>query len=277
MALVPAAAAYEGLSATDAALTAGAQLVPVMYKDAKWAARKIGTAWRKRRSNKKRKRSHNYPLSHVGEPTRNFHSKRNQVSQQDAIGLSTRTLWQNDLTQIPQAVGEATRERGLINAKGIEVAFSFKNRLDRMLFANVAIIAPKHRTSIVNNTNFFRGNGGSRGVDFGIALGALEIHYLPINTDRYNVLRHYRYQLGPDSAATTEPVNPGTGPHNFLSKKMWIRLNRQLRYDDSTSTCDTPIIFVYWFDQPSAASGSATVSNAVDVGLMHTMFFTDVV
>lgn len=276
MSLIPYAATELGAAMESDPV---ALLYPMLYKDTKWAARKIGRGLskayraRKQRAAKKRKLT-KYP--EIGEPVKISHVKRHQTFQQDPTNSDTRTLYSNELTDIQANVNSEDRQRALINCKGIELCYHITNINQPPLYVNCAVIAPKHGSSGVSTTDFFRANDGTRGQDFSIALGALEFHYLPINTDKYIVMRHYRHVLGGQTDLSPS-YNADTGPSNYLTKKIWLPINRQLRFDNSASnSCNTPIYFVWWFDAVNVASGSAVATARCQMSFMHTMFFADV-
>lgn len=247
-----------------------ASLAPQLYKDVKWLGRKAGQTFKKSKA-KRRKAYHP-----IGEKMKISHVKRDNVFTQSDIDTDTRVLYNNEITLISAGSGEDKRDRQLINCKGIEVCFHVANKLDQPQFFNFAIIAPKHTSAGVNTIDFFRSSSGDRGSNFGTQLSALELHYLPINTDKYNILRHYRHNLG-GQADRPSFYNSDSGPGNWFSKKVYIPLNRQLRYDNSFSTtCNTPIYAVWWCDVMRNPDQAVTTTNAASVSLMHTMFYTDV-
>lgn len=260
--------------ATEAGPTT-AQMLYTGYKDAKWAARKIQRAYRKRRSTKKRKLNTG-GSTRVGEPMRQFHNKREQTATVMDQAIASRTLYQWDITELAAGTNrEDQRERHLINCKGIQVAIHVFNTESQPKFFNIAIISPKHSNDLTI-IDFFRGTDGARGDDFDTGLSALQMHYLPINTDKYTILKHQRLQLG--AVADSAQYNSDTGSVNWKSVKMWIPVNRQLRYDNTLGTsCTTPIYLVYWGDRMRTPAGQAITANSFSVSHMNTMFYTDVV
>lgn len=274
MSLIPYAAGELGMQGLDPM----APLYPMLYKDTKWAARKIGRglsrAYRARKRSVKKRKLSTYP--EVGEPVKLSHVKRHQTFQQDPTNQDTRVLYSNELTDVQANVNSEDRYRTLINCKGIELCYHCANINQPPLYLNCAVIAPKHGSSGISVTDFFRANDGQRGQDFDVALGALEFHYLPINTDKYIVMRHYRHVLG-GQIDLSPSYNADTGPSNYITRKIWLPINRQLRYDNAASnSCNTPIYFVWWFDRANAASGAASTAANAQMSFMHTMFFKEV-
>lgn len=252
-------------------------MVPVLYKDTKWASRKIGEglkrAYRRRKNKRGGKRAR---YTQVGEPMKNIHAKREQTSAITDFNTDTRTLYDAELTVIAQGDNEDQRNRHLINCKGIEIAVHFYNKNNQPLFVNMAVVAPKHGSTFSGVTEFFRSNNGDRGQNFGTSLSGLELHYLPINTDKYTILTHQRMQLGSESDATGT-YNSDAGKGNWMSKKQWLPINRQLRFENSGSvSCTTPIYFVWWCDRMRTPALQAAAVNQMSTSIMHTMFFTDV-
>lgn len=247
------------------------------YKDAKWAGRKIargiGKAYRARKRQAKKRK---YTLTQVGEPMKNIHLKKETTHQLDVTNIDTRTLYDEELTIIDGGDGEDERSRSLINCKGIEFCYHLYNRTNTPMLVNLAILAPKHTSSGISVIDFFRGTGGARGMDFGTTLSALQLHYSSINTDKYTVIKHMRMQMGPQGDAVGL-YNSDTGPANFKTGKFWIKVNRQLRYDNSLSTsCNTPIYAVWWIDKASNAASASVETNLFAVSFMHNMYYTDV-
>lgn len=268
--LVPYEAAEAGLPMST--------LVPMLYKDAKWAGRKIGRglsrAYRRRKASRKKRKLTTYP--EVGEPMKDIHMKRELTHTDNDVPTNTRTLYFEELTGINGlAIGEDDRSRALINCKGIQLTYHFYNKDTQPMFLNVAIIAPKHNSSGVTDVDFFRGNDGTRGETFSTAKSALELHYLPINTDRYVVMKHNRHQLG--ARDDTAVYNSKAGPGSWISKKLWLPVNRQLRYESgSSTTCNTPIYVAWWCDRMRSTNSQLAETDLVRTSMMHTMFFTDV-
>jgi len=247
------------------------------YKDAKWAARKIGKFGKKsydriKQRRKKRKFNDN---SKIGRPPTNSLTKRTEVRSTSDQPVDSRTLYSFELTTIAQGADENERKRHVINCKGFRLCFHVYNTDPQPKFLNIAVLCPKHRQTDITTADFFRGTDGQRGSDFSIARSALEFAYNPINTDNYHVLRHHRYQLGTPSDSAQ--YNSDTGPVNWLSRKMWVPFKRQITYDTGTvSSCDTPIFFVYWYDRMRSGAGQAAETGDMNISFQHTMFFTDV-
>ena len=252
-----------------------AEVLYAGYKDAKWAARRIQRAFRKRRATKKRKLNTG-AASRVGEAPRVFNSKREQNSSITNVLQDTRTLYQWELTQLAAGTNrEDQRSRHLINCKGFQIAFHVFNLHNEPFYLNIAVIAPKHSNELTI-IDFFRGVDGARGNDFDTSLSALEMHFHPINTDKYTILKHDRTTVGP--RVDSNSYNSDTGFASYITRNFWIPVKRQLRYDNTLGTsCTTPIFLVYWMDFCRSVPNAGVANDLISVSHMNTMFYTDVV
>jgi len=121
--------------------------------------------------------------------------------------------------------------------------------LNPMLW-NVAIIAPTDN-NVVTTDDFFRSQGenkSTRDIDFTNALSAIEMHGLPINTDKFQILMHKRFKVGSCNKQSTTNGSTGAVP-DIATFKKWVPMYRQVAYSDSTADkCTSPVYFVYWYD-----------------------------
>lgn len=155
----------------------------------------------------------------------------------------------NDIAQIDDNTGVEInrRERAMINLLGFDIRYYAENKFAASsLKLNMAVISPKQRTD-VTNADFFRGYATSRGTNFDIITqGAATLNFNPINRDLYNVLWQDSCILGSDSDVNGS-ANYNRTVSNFKTKKEWIPVNRQIRYDGNADVnVSDPIYFVYW-------------------------------
>lgn len=157
------------------------------------------------------------------------------------------------VTDIPRGVGINERERDLINYRGIKIAGvvnSEASTVDKALYFNWAIIAPKGITPVIDTTSiqlteFFRaegldpGTGAERGIDYGATgLRGIDLHMLPINTDKWTVLCHKRMLLASTANGNTQVTRIFKG---------YCKLDRQVQFFGAAGDdCNTPIYFVAW-------------------------------
>jgi hypothetical protein len=138
----------------------------------------------------------------------------------------------------------------------------------------VAIISPKNSGAITAQ-NFFRGQGNeSRGLDFGFARTALEHHCLPLNTDKFYVLKHKRMRLNPDDMSNNIQWSQERGS-SYKNIDWYVPLKRQLRYDDPDANfpTDGPVYLVQWCDTWTAIAGAPATTNAMSRQERHVMYF----
>lgn len=207
----------------------------------------------------------------VGEGT----TKRFVNNSKAEVSEATRTLYSEELTALGGGTGINDRQRQIINCRGFKINYAFRNTLDISMYLNIAVIAPKFNQTGVTSVDFFRSNdGGVRSQNFGNSLSPLEFRNLPINTDDYHVFMHKRHLLGPDTNNAIGHFNANTGPVNYLVRKHWIPVNRQLRYaSDLTTSANTPIFFVYWADSMNNPAGAGVSANALITHFENTMYF----
>lgn len=214
----------------------------------------------------------------IGEPVGTGGSKRIVVSQSDPNTNNTRTLVTHALLDIPQGTDIDERERRLANVRGFKICMEVKNLENEPLYFNIAVLNLKSgagsSSGQINNIDFFRASEGpSRARDFANDLNGMEFHCLPINTDRYNILRHKRYRLVP-------PVGGTTVSHSgfsYMNVDWYIPLKRQIRWDAATATSPESgeCWVVYWADKFSALAGSTPVTNAFSVTHRMVTYFRE--
>lgn len=234
------------------------------------AARTIGRAYRRYRSNRTVKRAR-VEIGHNGKTS----AKKNYQVSVDLIARNSNTQFFNDLTIIPGGSGNNQRLRPMIRLSGFKICMEVVNILSLDLYFNWAIISPKagNTGSTPNfNTFFFRSQDETRGEDFNsTGLSSLLRHCLPINTDRWNVLAHRRYQLAPRMASQTNV--PFSNKSTRLKIERYVKLNKMIRYESAdNASCEDKIWFIYWFGQFGEVSGVAPSSVANHSVYIHTYF-----
>lgn len=187
---------------------------------------------------------------------------------------NNRTLESVGLLNLTKGSGIDDRERNMVNFRGCKICFEVENTFNtlvgRKLYFNVAVITPKalsDTTTSIPTAGFFRNSGAlDRSIAFSNSLSSLEFHCLPINTDKYHVMKHERKVLGPYSS--TEGVNT-------LSMDFYVKVNRQIRYlDTGSAPVGKNLWLVYWVDYFGAVAGSTPV-NCGRIGYDITQFFKE--
>lgn len=169
---------------------------------------------------------------------------------------NNRMLESYGLLDLAKGSGIDDRERNIVNFRGVNICMEIENTFNtiggRPLYFNMAVISPKALAAptSIPNADFFRNSGAlNRSIDFGNSLSASEFNCLPINTDLYDVVKRKRIRVGPFSS------NEGA---NCQTLMMYVPVNRQIRYEDATSTpVGKNLFLVYWIDflgNPSSAT-----------------------
>lgn len=230
------------------------------------AARTIGRAYRKYR---KRVRSR------IGERVGKQNCKRditNNVAIQ--VTKTTRTLYNTELTSLPAGTSENQRERQIANIRGFKICLELRNATTTPMWFNLAIISDKvDPRNTPGTTDFFRAYGADRTQDFATTLSSNEFHCLPINTDRYYVLKHKRMCLGATTLESASYIE--NKRNNYMALNLWVPLKRQLRFPLGSGTPHQAIYMVYWFDKVLTDAGTAGTINAVNWMERVIIYFKD--
>lgn len=197
----------------------------------------------------------------AGDPPGPSSCKRQRTGFQNNLEINTRELYPIDLTNIVRESSDNAqdkREQEEINVSGFKICMDIKHSSGSAMHCNVAVISPRGCFDI-SETSFFRGSEDKRGKDFSTALSSLEFRCLPINTDRYFVLRHHRFLLG----AVNDSVNNGELDPSYVMEDFWVKYNRQVRYQDGVAISGR-VYLVFWFDrmhtEPASAKETAVIT-----------------
>lgn len=229
----------------------------------------------KRRS-KTPNRSNKFSSKSIGENVGSSNTK--QVTAKVNTQMLGWTLYTQNLTFIARGTTLSERQRDVINLRGFKIDAMFRTITQTtgsplqsdIYFLNVAVIAPHERKDITEFPNEFfraRDSGDSRDTNFSSALGSIDLHTLPINTDRWTVLKHTRHKM-----PTFQSNIPGWNKHI----EMYVPLNRQLTYSSSSAgTCNTPVYFAYWVCRGFSTSQVDAATAFTDVQFRTTAFFRE--
>lgn len=269
--LVPYAASEMGPTALDVGVAIGKQLGAAGIRKAHQWATKPTPARKKART---KYRSRTPKIDRVGERVGTSSSKWDSLNL-DYTNMSPLTLQQLQLLNITKTAGSDAYDRRLhdqFNFRGIKVCMNF--RAEGALgtakaHMNVAIISPKSELFSSNNIpsgDFFRDpSGASRSADFGDpALLDLDYHCSAINTDKYNVHKRMKFEIGP--SGSTEG-----NKEKFID--FYVPVKRQIRYGDTIYPEGKNMYLIWWY---SASDGGAP-ANAVRFSYRVTRYFKETV
>lgn len=246
-----------------------------------YAARKIGRAYKKYKARQK------FSTRNIGMPrggTSKRHTLRDFINQRNSRELYQLDLLSIEKNQSTNAIDN--RERDTIWVGGTKLCFEIKNNSRVPGIFSWAILSPK-ASNTINETDFFRGTGDRRGIDFNDTLSSNDFNCRSINTDKYVVVKHKKFILGQVNTPSAVEV-PGQQPPDYTSQasrenyrvnKVWIGIRRQFRYQSNVPVPQVEgrsYFFVYWFDhilQPGATPG---VPGTFTIQERHVTYFKDV-
>lgn len=225
---------------------------------------------------KKKKR---FSRKYIGENPGTSNSKRHCPWNTGPTSVSTRKLYQAELTVVPRnssAIdGINTRQRDVINVRGFKVRMEIMAATGgvRAWCFHWAVIAPKDGQDL-NTDGFFRNDGDNRAVEFSTQLSSLEMNTLHINSDKYTILKHRKFYLA--QATTTTNVSNSNTVNSWHYVNAWIPLARQLRFNRESSTpVSGSVYLVYWFDGANSAKGSNEIPGQVLVSTNTVCYFRE--
>lgn len=264
--------AYGALALAAARRNKYARTALMMYNTGRRFAPYARTAIRLFRGRRGRNKFRKAKLrTRIGERVGTGNAKSNRTLNL-STGVDTRTLYDEPLLNLDQGTGRNQRERGVVNFRGVKICMSFQNLNGAAtkpdMYVNVAVISPKAEDSgtiALPVANFFRAAGTDRGTNFGTALTAIQFRCLPINTDLYNVHKHKRLNIGnvQDTART-----------NSKTLEFYVKLNRQIRYEGTTSTpTGKNMYLVWWCDIQSTPTAGPVITNAMNLQMDIIQYF----
>lgn len=216
---------------------------------------------------------------HVGEPV-GADTARTHIIQADNLfsTYNTRTLNSRQIVDIPKGTNNDRRNRDIMNCRGFKICCEIRNASVKPLYFNMAVICPKETRADVTTLapqDFFRSYGADRSQDFGTFLTGMELHCLPINSDKFAVLRHWRYRLTGANSASTAPLgyNAASG-RNFANLDRYVKLGRQIRYKNQNDEITSgDVLLVWWCDEMFANGGTAAQVGLLDMTLRIVTYF----
>lgn len=215
---------------------------------------------RSRRARGKRRRIRR--TRYVGTPVGLGTCKRTLMNSNSDVGLlvPTRVLQSGDLTWIPKTTVNDinSRQRDIINLRGIRLEYSVgvQAAATQPVILHMALVSFRGADDIPNNnqgwvspfpvqvSNFFRGNGNSRTVNFSATLTSIQLHRLNINADNYNVISRWSHRFN-----TLADDSESSQVRNF---RKYFPVRRQIRYDSPEVPAERAtsgrILLVWWCD-----------------------------
>merc|ERR1712127_655451 len=110
--------------------------------------------------------------------------------------------------------------------------------------------------------DFFRAQGefNRRATNFSNELSGMDMKCSAINTDRYIVLRHSRFNIAP---ANNVNQYSNSSPNNWITLERYMTVKRQVRYDGAAEdSAETKILCFVWADYIDAEPDSGPLSDS---------------
>lgn len=218
-------------------------------------------AQRKRQINRLRARRS------IGKPVGYATAKRYGIQLLEYAPRATKTLYSNVMINIPDGGGIDQRQRNIVNFRGVKICMYFRNNHSTVpKLLNIAMVIPKNEDVGPNIpvTDFFRGDGNSRAIDFEATLNFLDMHCRNINADKYRVLFHTRVSVQQNSNTAS------AGTFKFMK---YVPIKRQVEFEDGTlvSTPRKNVYLVYYFTDLN----NAVTTSAMHVSISTTQYFKE--
>ena len=220
----------------------------------------------------------------VGDPVGTGAQTKQVVNQQyQGTPFGSNVLHGGSVTSIAQGQTANTRERNVVNLRGFKIRVLIKNTwnggaADRPLFLNFCLISPKHATTTLTTTDFFRNPGDlQRAIDFDNSFinGFDRGKALGINTDKYALLWKKTMTLGVANSQQAFSGGAG-GPRNYAYFKKYVPIKRQLRFDSGLDTSGfSNIFFIWWVNAIDEGVGNVSVPGACDAWARVTTYFRE--
>jgi len=232
-----------------------------------------------------RKRPRTVKRYDIGYPRGASSSQQNATVRDVApLPLDTKRIHSIELTKIGRnSVGDTGRRAETMYCTGFKICCELNSLASDKMYFNMALVTYKNDMGDTNKfapgasnngavgqivQEFFRDQGtdsGARSVAMSDDRSGIELHCLPINTDKYKILSHKRYKVGAapndnEAVLVGGGFNNGSAGPNQVTINRWVKLKRQLRYSGSANdTCENPIFLLMWcglFNEAGPATNS---------------------
>lgn len=254
-------------------------------KATRLAARVIQRAWRHRKGRmRKRQKRENFSPVNIGKPAGQAICKRSLLSLNGLSQMSSKTMTSLDISQIDRGTIDLNdRARNVIYMAGFKICMEVMNMKAVPMYFNLAFVSPKNsnQTSASGATlelkGFWRDTSTGREINFPGGLSprpdSLTFRCTNINTDRFTILRHTRYTLGPNDGTSTG-FNALSGK-NYMSVKKWIKIRRYMTYEDDNNTARNPVWMCMWCSAYGEDEGVAPAADSVRFNYRIVRYFRE--
>jgi len=162
------------------------------------------------------------------------------------------------------------RTRMVVNIRGIKICFHMVNLSQKNITFHFAIVHNRRDDDESQNNDFYRNDGrfgDTRALNFGNYLSGMDNHCLNINTDKYVVLKHYKFMV---SRNATTGTKYNEHMKNFVHFEKYLKINKQVRFEEETGTNPySPTIHVlHWADSCDSAAFQLPFYNTYTLSLL---------
>lgn len=235
---------------------------------ARMAARTIWRGYKRYRRRRRNRSSLNSKL-HVGPRPGVTNAKR--TTEKYEYGLAnSRQVYQNPLFALARGTGTNQREQNLVNWRGTKVCIEYENLANEPMYFKFAVLVPKSQGP-PTTTALLRGTDGSRAKDLDFTtMSGLDTVCPPFNVDLYTVLMNQTFRM----CGTTAQYRVG-GLKTYGYYERYIKMNRQIRYDTTSTLAAQQPWIVCWFEKFNAATGTPKGAGDVKFNVRTVTYFKD--
>lgn len=207
-------------------------------------------------------------LARVGETKGSSTSKKTETIRTDLLLLDLRNLYVDDevlnVDEEVNSFSDITRMTKQIYCSGFKCCYSIINLYDEPIYFHLAVANIKSLYTGATSQDFFRdeGRGNKRASHFDTSLSGMDMHCLPINTDKFNVLMHKKMILG--KKHDISDYN-SLGRANYTQGDFWLDIKRQIRFDGEGNTQfnTDKLMLLYWCTPVDAATDAPVLTDMV--------------
>ena len=169
------------------------------------------------------------------------------------------------------------RNRMLVNIRGIKICFHMVNISQKNITFHFAIVHNRRDDDEPQNADFYRNDGrhgDTRALAFGTYLSGMDHHCLNINTDKYVVIKHYKYMVGRNASIGTKY---NEHMKNFLHFEKYLKLNKQIRFEDDVASGNyfPNIQILHWADTCDSPANQPPLANTYNLSLNTITYFRE--
>lgn len=212
----------------------------------------------------------------VGEPLSSSSTKQVLTVNTGVNPWSARQLYSQAMCEVPKGTQEQRRFTDVIKVSGFRITYEVANAMAQPMYFHIAVVSPKVKSDDpgVDTVDFFRAtDGNQRGLDFdGDDQEALIMHYRGINNDKYNILMHKRYLMGPSFGDGDTNWKEGSNK-SYKTGKLYLKLKRQIRFENGL--CQTPIELVIWACPLLCTHDRGVIEDAFNAAFQVQAFFKE--